>query len=64
MSKECHQDLELMITFLIKAHSGIDMNLNSYRRPTHIYSGDSCPFGLGGYSDDGVAWGFEVPSNL
>ena len=64
MSKEYHQDLKLIITFLNKAHSGIDMNLISYRRLTHIYCGDSCPFGLGGYSDNGFAWQFKLPSHI
>ena len=61
MPSECQLDLGLMITFLDKAHAGIDMNLLSFRRPTHIYRSDSCPFGLGGYSDTGFAWRFELP---
>jgi len=64
MTKECRNDLLLMLKFLDKAHVGIDMNLISYRRPTHIYRSDSCPFGLGGYSDEGFAWRFELPPNL
>ena len=36
MTAECRQDLLLMLKFLDKAHVGIDMNLISYRRPTHI----------------------------
>ena len=34
----CCQDLILMLKFLDKAHNGIDMNLISYRRPTHFVS--------------------------
>ena len=48
MPTECRLDLGLM--FLDKAHAGIDMNLLSFRHPTHIYRSNSCPFGLGGYS--------------
>jgi len=40
------------------------MNLILYICPTHIYCGESCLYGLGGYSDEGFAWGFELPSNL
>jgi hypothetical protein len=64
MTAECRQDLMLMRKFLDRAHNGIDMNLISYRRPTHVYRSDSCPFGLGGYSNEGFAWRFELPSDL
>lgn len=47
MPTECRLDLGLMMKFLDKAHDGIDMNLLSFRRPTHIYRSDLCPFGLG-----------------
>ena len=53
--KPCRDDLELMLTFLHKAFTGIYMNLISFRRPTHIYRSDSCPYGLGGYSHKGFA---------
>ncbi len=33
----CRDNLELMLAFLHKAFTGIDMNLISVRRPTHIY---------------------------
>ena len=33
----CDDDLNLMLTFLKRAHAGIDMNQIAYRRPTHIY---------------------------
>jgi hypothetical protein len=36
MTAECRQDLLLMSKLLDKAHVGIDMNLISYRRPTHV----------------------------
>jgi hypothetical protein len=31
---------------------------------THIYRSDSCPAGLGGYSDRGWAWRWYLPKNL
>jgi len=64
LSTECRLDLGLMLQFLHKAREGIDMNLISFRRPTHIYRSDSCPFGLGGYSSDGFAWRYEIPPEL
>jgi hypothetical protein len=39
------------------------MNLISFRRPTHIYRSDSCPYGLGGYSHEGFAWRLELPED-
>ncbi len=36
------------------------MNLIAFRQPTHIYRSDSCPYGLGGYSDKGFAWRYEL----
>jgi hypothetical protein len=57
-------DLHLHLEFLKIAHDGISMNLLSYRRPTHTYRADACPFGLGGYSLKGRAWRFQIPTNL
>jgi hypothetical protein len=64
LSDDCHKDLLLMLRFLEIARQGINMNLLAFRRPTHIYRSDSCPFGLGGYSDNGFAWRFEIPEDL
>ncbi len=48
--------------FLPKAHTGINMNLITYRRPTHILWSDTCPSGLGGFSTNtGSAWRFQIP---
>ena len=52
----CAKDLELMQSILDKAKKGIDMNLLAFRSPDRIYYSDSCPAGLGGYSDQGFAW--------
>ena len=54
MPTECRLDLGLMMKFLDKAHDGIDMNLLSFRRPTHINRSDSC----------GFAWRFELQPGL
>jgi hypothetical protein len=53
-----------MLCFLDIAKNGINMNLIAFRRPTHVYQPDSCPFGLGGYLDKGFAWRFEMPEDL
>jgi hypothetical protein len=58
------RDLELMIMILRKANNGIDMNLLAFRAPDKIYHSDSCPAGLGGYSDEGHAWRFQIPTHL
>jgi hypothetical protein len=64
ISEDCHKDLLLMLHFLNIAKQDIDMNLVAFRCPTHVYQLDSCPFGLGGYSDKGSAWHFEIPEDL
>ncbi len=46
------------------AHKGISMNIIVYQRPTHIYCLDSCPAGLGGYSDSGFAWRYYLCRKL
>jgi hypothetical protein len=64
ISDICRNDLLLMLQFLDIAKKGIDMNLIAFRKPTHIYQSDSCPFGLGGCSDKGFAWRFEIPEEF
>ena len=61
--QDCHDNLKLMLSFLHKAYTSIVMNLIAFRRPTHIYRSDSCPYGLRGYSHEGFAWRFELPEN-
>ena len=58
------EDLKLMLYFLKKARDGVDMNMIVYRKPTHAYRSDSCPMGLGGYSHEGWAWRYYLPSHL
>ncbi len=40
------------------------MNLLGFRSPNRIYYSNSCPVGLGRYSNQGFAWWFQVPGNL
>ncbi len=58
---KCIRDLDLMQEVLDKTKNGVDMNLLEFRSPDRIYYSDSCPHGLGGYSDQGHAWQFKVP---
>ncbi len=64
INKTCMKDLELMTGILTKAHKGIDMNLLAFHAPNRVYHSDSCPAGLGGYSNQGHAWRFQIPANL
>jgi hypothetical protein len=60
ITNNCQRDLELMINIIKIAHDGISMNIIVYRRPTHIYHSDSCPAGLGGYSDSSIFWRYYL----
>ncbi len=40
------------------------MNLHGFRSPDRINYSDSCPAGLGGYSNQGFAWHLRIPDNL
>jgi hypothetical protein len=64
VNDECINDLALMLKILDKAKEGIDMNLLGFRSPDRIYYSDSCPAGLGGYSNQGFAWQFQIPDDL
>jgi hypothetical protein len=58
------EDLKLMLRLLEIGRKGIDLNTIAYLAPTHVYHSDSCPAGLGGYSNNGHAWRFPIPANL
>jgi hypothetical protein len=61
ITKECQRDLELMINIIKIAQDGISMNIIVYWRLTHMYRSDSCPAGLGGYSNSGfAAWRYYL----
>jgi hypothetical protein len=62
--EECMKNLNLMINMIRIAHEGISMNVIVYQEPTHIYRSDSCPAGLGGYSDSSFAWRFYLGKGL
>ncbi len=61
----CLDDLRLMNDcFLVRARDGINMNQIAYRCPTHVFRSDSCPAGIGGYSDEGFALRFPIDGDL
>ena len=61
---DCLADCRLMIKFLEKSRDGLSMNNLVFRLPNRCYRSDSCPMGLGGYSDEGFAWRFYLPEWL
>ena len=64
ISTAVQQDLELWLQFLYYASKGTSINNLVYRKPSHFFWADSCPFGLGGYSASGRAWRFYIPPYL
>ena len=64
INQECIADIQFLLSVLVKCRDGIDMNTLSYRKPTHVYRSDSCPAGMGGYSDEGYAWRYYLPPEL
>eukprot|EP00956_Cyclotella_meneghiniana_P011523 scaffold16181_cov47-Cyclotella_meneghiniana.AAC.4 len=61
---DCLADCRLMIQFLERSRDGLSMNNLVFRLPNRCYRSDSCPIGLGGYSDEGFAWRFYLPEWL
>jgi hypothetical protein len=64
ISSQCLDDCRLIQRFLDKAHEGISLNNLVFRLPNRVYRSDSCPHGLGGYSDQGFAWRYYLPPEL
>ncbi len=59
-NEHCKADLHFLQFALKKCQDGVDLNAIAYRRPTHAYPSDSCPAGLGGYSNKGFSWRFYL----
>ena len=59
------EDAKLHKVFLRKAQKGINMNLLTFRKPTHIIVGDACEHGLGAFHiESGVGWRWVIPEHL
>jgi hypothetical protein len=64
LSKQVIEDLKLWRqSFLPLIHTGMSLNLVTYRRPSFICWSDACPAGLGGYDHLGNAWRFAIPDD-
>ncbi len=61
---KCAKDLDLMRRILDKAQKGIDTNLLAFKAQDWVYYLDSCPAGLGSYSNQGFVLRFKVPDKL
>ena len=64
INKRTKEDLILAKAFLIKATTGINMNLMTFRRPNHVYINDASEHGLGGFSTSGRGWSWVIPEKL
>jgi hypothetical protein len=64
LNQECIDDLKFLRRVIELANQGINMNLIAYLLPDRVYRSDSCPYGLGGYNDLGVAWRWYIPEHL
>jgi hypothetical protein len=53
-----------MIGIIKRAHEGIDLKIIVFRHPTHVFHSDSCPAGLGGYSNSRFAWCWYLAPHL
>jgi hypothetical protein len=61
----CIDDLKLMNKyFSVKARDGINMNQIAYPQPTHVYPSNSCPAGMGRYSNKRFVWRLPFDDNL
>jgi hypothetical protein len=57
-------DLRLWLSFLRLDHRGINLNLISFRTPTHVFQSDASEYGIGGFcAISGGAWSLEIPTD-
>ena len=64
INKRTREDLVLAKSFLLKAASGVNLNLMTFRTPNHVYINDASEHGLGGFSTSGKAWSWVIPVKL
>ena len=58
-------DIKLFQSILTKCNQGLNLNLVSFRQPTHFFRSDASLAGLGGYSlSSGKAWQFQLPTGF
>jgi hypothetical protein len=64
LPKKVIDDLTLWNKFILKAKSGISLNLLTFRKPNKLYWSDACEYGIGGFSTEGKAWRWNIPDDL
>jgi len=65
LNKSHKHDLTLWLSFIAYVHSGVSMNLLTFRVPTRFKRTDPCEYGLGGYVlRTGRAWRWIIPPHL
>ena len=65
LNKNHKHDLQLWLSFIACAHSGVSMNLLTFRVPTRFKRTDACGYGLGGCDlKTGRAWRWIIPTHL
>ena len=64
INKRTREDLQLATAFLHRAAQGVNLNLMTFRAPTHIYINDASEHGIGGFATHGRAWSWTIPKNL
>jgi hypothetical protein len=58
------KDLLLWLKCMKKAASGVSLNILVLRVATHLYRNDAAFHGIGGYSNRGRAWRYDIPEEL
>jgi hypothetical protein len=65
VSARAKADAKLHKKFLEQAKIGVNMNLLTFREPTHIIIGDACEHGMGAFHvESGIGWKYIIPENL
>jgi hypothetical protein len=62
--EDISKDLLLWLKCLKKAASGMSLNILVLRVATHLYRNDAAFHGIGGYSNRGRAWRYDIPEEL
>ena len=64
INKRTRDDLILAQSFLDHAVRGINLNLMTFREPTHFYINDASEHGIGGFATHGRGWAWTIPAKL
>ena len=64
INKRTRDDLILAQSFLDHAVRGVNLNLMTFREPTHFYINDASEHGIGGFATHGRGWAWTIPAKL